>query len=71
MELWQLIVLLLAFFGAVGALGKVLLAQIVGSDVLQSMRNGVDGAAYKIRALATLSDGRRLARALVVPVRAV
>ena len=42
---------------------------ISGGDVLQSIRAGVAGADYKLRALAALSDGRKLVRALNFPVR--
>lgn len=42
---------------------------IVGDDVLQSVQLGVDAVDYKIRCRAVLSDGRKLVRALTIPVR--
>jgi len=42
--------------------------QISGSNVLQSVRNGIDANAYKPRCKATLSDGRVLVRVLPLPV---
>jgi hypothetical protein len=45
-------------------------ASIASADVLQSVRNGVDGNDYKLRCRAVLSDGRKLVRAIDLPVRA-
>lgn len=44
-------------------------ASISGGDVLQSIRNGVQGCDYKFRCRVTLSDGRKLVRAIDLPVR--
>jgi hypothetical protein len=44
-------------------------SQVSGSDVLQKLKDGVAGVRYKVRCLATLSDGRKLMRSLVVDVR--
>jgi hypothetical protein len=45
-------------------------AVISGSDVIQAVIGGVDTNHYKSRCRATLSDGRKLVRALDLPVRA-
>lgn len=44
-------------------------AQISAGDILQSVRNGVAAVDYKLRCRAVLSDGRRLVRAIDLPVR--
>ena len=42
-------------------------AAVSGSIVSQQIINGLDGATYKLRCLATLSSGRRLALAGLLP----
>jgi urease gamma subunit len=44
-------------------------AVISGGDVLQSVQNGLHLVDYKTRCRAILSDGRKLVRALDLPVR--
>lgn len=44
-------------------------AQVSGGDVLHSIRNGVNGVNYKLRCRVALSDGRKLVRAIDLPVR--
>jgi hypothetical protein len=44
-------------------------ATIAASDVLQSVKLGVNGVNYALRCLATLSDGQKLVRAATLPVR--
>lgn len=44
-------------------------AQIVGNTVLQSVKDGVIDAAYKLRAIANLNDGRVLVRSCVMRVK--
>ena len=57
--------------GADAAVGSMLngAATIAGADVLQSVRLGVAGVDYALRALATLSDGQKILRAATLPVR--
>ncbi|OHC35499.1 MAG: hypothetical protein A2Y50_09065 [Pseudomonadales bacterium RIFCSPLOWO2_12_59_9] len=43
--------------------------QISTSNVLQSVKTGLDGVDYKLRCEAPLSDGRKLVRVLPLPVR--
>lgn len=43
--------------------------EIVQGDVLQRLINGVPGVRYKLKCLATLSDGRKLARVLLIAAR--
>lgn len=44
-------------------------ATVDGGNVLQSVRNGVHGVDYKSRCRVTTSDGRKLVRAIDLPVR--
>lgn len=57
--------------GTDAAVGTMLngAAEISGGDVFQSVRYGVHQADYKVRCRAVLSDGRRLVRAIALPVR--
>jgi hypothetical protein len=43
---------------------------VAGGLVYQKFRNGVDGNNYKLRCRVDTSGGRRLVRALTIPVRA-
>lgn len=40
-------------------------AQVVGSEVRQLVQNGNDAVRYKLHCLATLDDGRKLARTYI------
>jgi len=42
---------------------------VSGQDVVQRVINGIAGVDYQLRCVATLSDGRKLVRALTLPVR--
>lgn len=42
---------------------------IAGGTVLQPFAGGIEGATYKFRCVATLSSGRVLVRAAILPVR--
>jgi hypothetical protein len=43
-------------------------AQISGSNVLQGMKDGVNGCSYHFRGQVDLSDGRRLVRKITIEV---
>lgn len=43
--------------------------QVVGSKVEQKLKDGVDGVRYKVKCVATLSDGRKLVRTRLVDVK--